>query len=168
MAYNSRYTRGYDLDEEPINHHENSDDEGDLGDAHVDNEIPMRSGMSPFGNTAYPGHNLDDDDTCYDEPMDYNAMTAEKLREFRSHSPYDQSEKHYTKSISPLPQYGFLDHDPHEMSSTPYSHAESDPEAGFRERQQPLRRGHTRKVKLVNGDIFCTDYPYVLTPRLSV
>lgn len=159
MAYNSRYTRGYDLDESPINQHEASDDEGDLADAQFDNIVPMRSGMSPFGNTAYPGYRLDDD-SRYDEPVTYDDAVAQSREDFRMPAAHEKYENECPRGVSPLPiKYGFLQHDPHEMVATPFSHAESDPEAGFRERQQPLKRGHTRKVKLVNGDIFCTDYP---------
>lgn len=166
MAYNSRYTRGYDRDETPITQHDVSDDEEDLGNTHIHDDIPMRSGMSPFGDTAYQGYQVEED-SSYDQPMGYPVEPLQTRYDSRSPGAYEKYEEHYPKSVSPIPpKYGFLEHDPHEMVSTPFSSAESDPEAGFRERQQPLKRGHTRKVKLVNGDIFCTDYPYVKFPML--
>lgn len=158
MAYNSRYTRGYAQDEVPINRHDASDEEEeDLGDVDLNDGMPMQARLNPFADTAYSGYRPGYD-TELDEPTPYQQTVVhqshysevplvEDLKTpipsiTRTSSPYEPSLKERFAG-----------------SPGPGVQPEVDPEAGFRERQQPLRRGHTRKVKLVNGDIFCTDYP---------
>lgn len=159
MAYNARYTRGYDRDEVPINQHDNSDDEDDLANATLHDGIPMRSGISPFGdNTAYHGYHLEED-ASYHEPEGYQESMNHHQQAYELRDPQGYESAVTYHSPSPNLKSGYFPEDPHEILTTPFSQAEEDPEAGFRERQQQLKRGHTRKVKLVNGDIFCTDYP---------
>lgn len=141
-----------------MNRHDLSDDEEDLANTQLEDDVPIRSGMSPFGDTAYQGYQLQEDST-YEEPLSYNeAVSPSKGFELHDASARTPGANNYT-TIPLGDKSQYIQNDPHEFLSTPFSHAESDPEAGFRERQQPLRRGHTRRVKLVNGDIFCTDYP---------
>lgn len=160
MAYNSRYALGYGKDEVPINSHDFSDDEEDLSMAGIQETAPIRSGMSPFGDTAYQGYQFGED-AEYEEPLGYEkARTTPDLFELQNQSSLRHDRTGRSHSPFPNTEYGFLSKDPHQVLTTPLSiNVEDDPEAGFRERQQPLKRGHTRKVKLVNGDIFCTDYP---------
>lgn len=159
MAYNSRYTQqGYENDEQPINTHDLSDDEGDLGEGNLDDDIRLESVHNPFEDTSYQGYNppafedLVSDAPHYAQDHQTQSQVYNLHDETSSHGSYDQEYKEFDSSKS----YDFLKHDVRELEST---YAESDPEAAFRKRQQPLKRGHTRRVKLVNGDIFCTDYP---------
>ena len=126
MAYS-----GYSQHQAPINIHDQSDDEGDLGHADIEGDYPLRSGQSPFADTAYSRYTPSPD--VYSEVPGYQAGSYE-LKETSTVNEYEDK------------QYAFLE-------------GEYDPDAAFNERQQPLKRGHTRRVKLVNGDIFCTEYP---------
>ena len=159
MAYNSRYMRGYNHDELPINHHESEDEEEgeDLGNINLNNAVPLRSGLSPFSDTAYSGYQPEADEE-YREPIGYDEAVSHHNR-LGFQSQYVNLSQQHDREI---PSKGEAEYSSKEFTSeevNPYTIHEIDPEIGFRERQQPLKRGHTRKVKLVNGDIFCTDYP---------
>ena len=124
-----------------------SDDEGDLGEATLELEPPLRSGQSPFGDTAYTRYSPPPIDAAYLESPRYtrsgSALSGKSSSTWEKLEKYDDVIRYAYDAPRYAQQYV----------------QEHDSEAAFRERQQPLTRGHTRRVKLVNGDIFCTDYP---------
>ncbi len=161
MAYQSRYTRGYAHDEVPIAYDDGSDDE-ERGEAPPLSrnlrDVPLRSGQSPFA-----------DSSVYSESNYHSNRQARSETAYQGAAGYELSET-YTPGahkIDPSTKYAFTES--YEVSENPYpAKSEADSEEAWRRRQQPIQRGHTRKVKLVNGDIFCSDYPVPLPIQNAV